>query len=183
MEFRRLTRSDPDYPPKLLLRLGQEAPVSLTALGNLDILMGPKLALFCSSRCPGHAILRAYDHVQTLRKHGVTVISGFHSPMEKECLRVLLRGIQPLIICPARSLDRMRLPAEWKKPLNDRRLLLLSPFPAACHRVSAALAQKRNELVAALADEVFIAHVEPGGHLERLANRVSTWGVPLSSFP
>lgn len=182
MELRRLTRSDPDYPPKLLQRLGQEAPVSLTALGNLDILRRPNLALFCSSRCPGQAILRAYDHAQALRKHGVTVISGFHSPMEKECLRILLRSTQPLIICPARSLDKMRLPAEWKKPLNDGRLLLLSPFPADCHRASAALAQKRNQLVAALADEVFIAHVEPGGHLERLANRVSAWAVPLSGF-
>jgi len=179
MELRRLTRSDPDYPPKLLQRLGQEAPVSLTALGNLDILSRPKLALFCSARCPGNAIVRAHDHAQALRKRDVTVISGFHSPMERECLRVFLRGTQSLIICPARSLDKMRLPTEWKKPLNDGRLLLLSPFPAACHRASAALAQKRNEFVAALADEVLFAHTAPGGQLDHLAKRISSWGVPL----
>jgi len=27
-----------------------------------------------------------------MRDEGVTVISGFHSPIEKECLRILLRG-------------------------------------------------------------------------------------------
>jgi hypothetical protein len=60
----------------------------------------PKLALFCSVRCPGDAILGAYDAAQKLRDDSVTVVSGFHSPVEKECLRILLRGTQPVIILP-----------------------------------------------------------------------------------
>jgi hypothetical protein len=66
----------------------------------------------------------------------------------------------------------MRLPADWKAPLADGRLLILSCFPAAQHRATAELAARCNEFVVALADEVWFAHIAPGGQMERLANRV-----------
>jgi predicted Rossmann fold nucleotide-binding protein DprA/Smf involved in DNA uptake len=84
------TRTNPAYPQRLQERLGQQAPTTLTALGNMALLSQPKTALFCSVRCPGDAILGAYDSARKLRDEGVTVVSGFHSPVEKECLRILL---------------------------------------------------------------------------------------------
>ena len=103
--------------------------------------------------------------------------------MEKECLRILLRGQQPIIICPARSLENMRLPSEWKKPLAEGPLLILSCFNAAHRRVTADLAARRNELVAALADEVWFAHITPGGQMERLAKKVYDRIAPCPSAP
>jgi hypothetical protein len=96
---------------------------------------------------------------------GRCVISGFHSPVEKECLRILLCGPQPIIICPARSLENLRLPSDWKAPLAGGRLLILSCFPAAQRRATAELA--------ALADEVWFAHIAPGGQMERMANQIA----------
>jgi len=87
---------------------------SVMAVGNQGILQPKKLALFCSRKCPGNLILKAYDLARSLREEGTTVISGFHTPVEKECLRILLRGAQPIIICPARSIEGMRIPSEWK---------------------------------------------------------------------
>ena len=166
-----LNAADSRYLARLRERLGTRAPNKLTALGNLDLLSLSKTALFCSARCPGDAILRAYDQAAKWRDEGRCVISGFHSPVEKECLRILLRGPQPLIICPARALPK-RLPAEWKKPLADGRLLLLSCFKPTVHRATTDIAARRNELVAALADEVWFAHITPGGQMERLAKRL-----------
>jgi hypothetical protein len=103
--------------------LADDAPTSITALGNLDILHQRKLAIFCSVKCPGTLILQTYDLVSALRDMGITVISGFHSPIEKECLTLLLRGTQPIIICPARSLQGMRIPTTWDTPLAEGRLL------------------------------------------------------------
>jgi hypothetical protein len=97
---------------------------------------------------------------------------GFHSVVEKECLRILLRGSQPLIICPARSLENLRLPEDWKEPLAQGRLLLLSRFGTTDRRVTAELAARRNEFIAAMADEVWFAHIAPGGKMQRLANKV-----------
>jgi predicted Rossmann fold nucleotide-binding protein DprA/Smf involved in DNA uptake len=155
----------PKYPSRLRQHLGADVPPELTALGNLDLLSRPMTALFCSARCPGRVILPAYDQAAKWRDEGHCVISGFHSPVEKECLCILLRGSQPIIICPARALPK-RMPQEWIQPLNNGRLLILSLFGEGERRVTAELASRRNELVAALADNVFVAHATPGGRLE-----------------
>lgn len=159
------------YPSLLVERLGDKAPASLTAQGNLDLLALPKTALFSSARCPGSAILAAYDQAAQWRDSGCCVISGFHSPVEQECLRILLRGKQPIIICLARSLYS-KTPPEWEKPLADNRLLILSAFPTE-KRVTTDLAQRRNEIVAALADEHYFAHITPGGHTAQLAKQLA----------
>ncbi len=174
-----IPRGDSLYPARLRDRLGADAPPELTALGNLDLLALPKTAFFCSARCPGSVILRAYDQTAQWRDAGRCVISGFHSPVEKECLRILLRGTQPIIICPARSLPQ-RVPPDWKKPMAAGRLLILSPFVTTAARVTTELAARRNELAAALADEIYVAHAAAGGHLENLAHRLNAWRIPLS---
>jgi hypothetical protein len=135
----------------------------------------PKTGLFCSARCPGASILRTYDQSARWRDAGQCIISGFHSPVEKECLNILLRGEPPVIICPARSLEKLRLPAAWRTPLNEGRLLVLSCFPPGHSRVTAELASQRNLFVAALADKVWFAHVTPGGQMERLSHRAKAW--------
>jgi predicted Rossmann fold nucleotide-binding protein DprA/Smf involved in DNA uptake len=73
----------------------------------------------------------------------------------------------------------MRIPAEWRGPLVQGRLLLLSPFEARFRRATAGLAERRNRFVAALADAVFIAHASPGGKTESLCREVVAWGKPL----
>ena len=176
-----LQPSDDRYPPGLAAMLGGAAP-RIAALGNVGLLRQRKVALFCSVRCPGNLILKTYDLACSLREAGVTVIGGFHSPMEKECLTLLLRGRQPIIICPAKSIEGMRLPRPWRGPIDEGRLLLLSSFPANQNRATADRARARNLFVAALADEVFIPHASPGGKTEQFCRQVVTWGKPLRTF-
>jgi predicted Rossmann fold nucleotide-binding protein DprA/Smf involved in DNA uptake len=164
----------------LTARLGEAAPRELRALGDPDLLCTRKTALFCSARTPGDAILRAHDAARRLRDEGVTVISGFHSPIEKECLRILLRGKQPIIICPARAIETMRIPTDRRAAFDAGRLLFLSPFASEPRRITKESALRRNEIVAALADEVSIAHITPGGQTERMADMLKHWRVPLT---
>jgi predicted Rossmann fold nucleotide-binding protein DprA/Smf involved in DNA uptake len=130
-------------------------------------------------RCPGDAILGAYDSARKLRDEGVTVISGFHSPVEKECLRILLRGKQPIVICLARAFGKIRLPSDWRRALESGRLLLLCPFVKRPPRPDKNSTAYRNELVAALSDEVLIVHATPGGEIDRIAQLVERWRIPL----
>jgi predicted Rossmann fold nucleotide-binding protein DprA/Smf involved in DNA uptake len=172
------------YPLALHRDLADHAPAILTARGNIDILSGkdidpPTVALFCSVQCPETIILQTYDLARALRDAGVTVIGGFHSPMEKECLNVLLRGTQPVIVCPARGIERMRLPAGWKAALAQDRLLLLSPFAEQFRRATTKRAHMRNEFVAALADILLIAYAAPGGKIERFCQDIRSWGKSL----
>jgi predicted Rossmann fold nucleotide-binding protein DprA/Smf involved in DNA uptake len=173
-----LTRGEPYWPEQLQTRLNTAAPSRLWAIGNPEVLGKHKVGLFCSVRCPGDAILGAYDTARKLRDEGVTVISGFQSPVEKECLRILLRGKQPIIICLARSLVKIRIPADWRRPLESGRLLILSPFERRPRRPDTKTARRRNELVTALADEVFIVYAQPGGAIERISELVDGWRIP-----
>lgn len=157
-------------------------PADVSRRGNPDFLHRRPLALFCSARCPGNLILRTYDLARDLREQGVTVVGGFHSPMERECLTLLLRGEQPIVICPARSLERMRIPPEWRQPLEADRLLLLSPFPPTVRRITAATALARNRFVASVADRVFVAHAAPGSKTEEFCREVLSSGKPLLTF-
>lgn len=172
---------DPRFPAKLRERLGRIASPQVTALGNLDLLALPKTALFCTARCPGSAILRAYDQAAHWRDLGRCIVSGFHSPVEKECLRILLRGTQPIILCPARALPK-RISPEWQTALDAGRLLLLSAFPETETRITADLARRRNEIVAALADEACFAHITPGGQSDHLTHRLREWRVLFSTL-
>ena len=134
--------------------------------------------LFCSVRCPGDKILAAYDTARRLRDDGVTVVSGFHSPVEKECLRILLRGKQPIIICLARAMEKIRLPMDWRGALDADRLLVLSPFEKRPRRPTVESSYRRNKLVAALCEEALIVHAEPGGSVERITELIDRWNIP-----
>src|SRR5712692_8954758 len=114
-----LARGDPEYPGELFRALGDHAPNPFFTLGRSEALSQPLLGLFCSQRCPGDLIIKACDVATALRDAAVPVISGFHSPVERECLRILLRGTQPVVISLARSLERMRLPADWHDPIRQ----------------------------------------------------------------
>lgn len=164
-------------------RLDRDAPVRLWAIGRLDLLNVPKTALFCSKTCPGDAVLAAMDQAQKWREQGRCIISGFHSPIEKECLQILLRGVQPIIICPARSLEGMRIPKAWQEGIETGRILLLSPFDSSQRRLTAALSEQRNKLVAALADEVYFAHITPEGKTARLGEQISRWEILIINGP
>ena len=161
-----------------LSTIHHETPVTAHR-GDLGLLDEPLTALFCSNRCPGDLILKTYDLARAARDAGVPVIGGFQTPMERECLRLLLRGEQPVVVCPARGIANMRVPRGWRPALDDRRLLVLSPFPAAARRPTAALAARRNGLVADLAQRVFIAHAAPGSRTEAFARGLAESGKPV----
>jgi predicted Rossmann fold nucleotide-binding protein DprA/Smf involved in DNA uptake len=179
MDTVRIGLEDPRCPPSIGARLGHDAPASLDALGNLDLLRRRKLAVLCSVKCPGGIILQSYDLMQRLRRSDLAVVGGFQSPMEREWLAVLLRGPGPVVLCPARGIEGMRLPSGYWPPLREGRLLILSCFPDGPDRPTVETALARNRFVAALANDVLVAHASPGGKTEGLCRELLEVGVPL----
>ena len=59
------------------------------------------------------------------------------------------------------------------------RVLFLSPFIRQPVRVTKESAMRRNELVAALADEAYNAHIAAGGQTARIADRLAGWKVSV----
>ena len=175
-------QADTHYPSDLRTCLGNHAPKIITALGNATVLQSKILAFFCSVKCPGHLILKAHDLAQKLKQADMTVIGGFHSPVEREFLRILLRGQKPVIVCPARSLSGMRMRAEYKKAIEEGQLLLLSPFRERQRRNTAETAMERNRFASALADIIFVAHASPNSKTEVFFRELLSWGKRLYTF-
>lgn len=171
-----LSSDDPRYPASLR---NQPNALPFWAAGSLDLLAMPATGFFCSSQCPGAIILKAFDAITALRDQQQLLIGGFHSPMEWECLGILLRGRQPVIWVPARSIDCMHLKPELKPAFAAGRLLILSPFPPKHRRITADLAEERNRFVAAVASKVFVAHASPASRTFALCEELLRQGRSL----
>lgn len=187
--IQRITQTDTNYPTRLEQYLKTETPERIWARGNVNLLPGQNTtlngelwALFCSSKCPGEIILKAHDLAQKFREIGIPTIGGYHSPVEQECLRVLLRGSQPILLCPARGIENMRLKSAWKDAFAEERLLILSIFESRHQRSTTTLANQRNVFVAALADKICIAHAAEDSKILAFAQRVLAWGKSVFTF-
>lgn len=83
-------------------------------------------------------------------------------------LEILLRGQQLIVLCPARNIERLRLPTDWRQPYKAGRLLVLSPFAVREQRPTATLAEHRNRFVATLAASILVAYAGPGSRTAQL---------------
>jgi len=156
----------------------------LKIAGDAAILDRPKIALFCSVKCPGKLILETYDLAKRFRNEGVLVISPFHSPMEQECLRILLRSPNPVIWALARGLYRKipSTPVDCRSAVAEGRLVMLTPFPDAVRHITAITATTRNRLVADMATAIVVAHAAPGSKMEALCRDILAAGKPIYTF-
>lgn len=189
-DFQIIPPENPVYPPGLKTCIAfKNAPI-LTAIGNLSLIQKPAfgsavpevIALFCSKQCPGNLILKTYDLAQSLRDAEIPIISGFHTPIEQDCLKILLRGTQPIIHCPARSIHNLRLSSEQKQAVDENRLLLISPFSSSYPRVTAELAGKRNDMIGAIAHTIFIAYAAPNSKTLGFSQSLIAAGKSVVTF-
>ena len=177
----RISVGESAYPARLSRLMGKRAPTSLTLCGNARLLHQPLLALLVSQRCPGAILLEAFDTVRSIRSGDCSVVGGFHSPMEQQCLESLLLQQVGVVAVLPRPIAGMRMPAEWRGPLDQGRLLVLSPFPEGNRRSTRERAKLRNVTVAALADALFIPYAAEQGSVERCVALALEWGTPVLS--
>ncbi|CAN5697857.1 hypothetical protein BH23GEM6_BH23GEM6_18400 [soil metagenome] len=173
-----ISRGEPHYPGDLRQRLGDAAPANLTLRGNRSLLKVPMQAIFCSGSPPPDLVLPALEMAREIAEEPGVAIGGFQSDVEKLVLEVLLRQHKPVVVCPGRDISGMRVPREWKLPLEEGRLLLLSSVEHR-RRLDMAMAAHRNRLVAALASTVSAVHAAAGGRVYRLIAEVLGWGTPV----
>lgn len=173
MNIHQIFQKDKQYPRQLIERMGAIAPASLYTSGNPDILLNPKLGLICSVSCPGSIVMQTFDAIRDLRDQQMALIGGFHSPMERDCLDIWLHGSQPVIFCPARSLRNLPMGKAARTALAEGRLLISTPFGDGFRRTTAGQALFRNDLVAALADVIFVPHASSHG---------KTWAAVQKAF-
>lgn len=134
------------------------------------------LAILVSRRASPLSVVIAYDLARALRDACIPVAGGFDAPVERDCLELLLRGQQPVLVMLARPRSRFRPPPAWTEALRDGRLHLESPFAAEERGSPLANAKRRNEALVDRCEGLLVVHAHPGGGVERLALSVLAAG-------
>lgn len=100
--------------------------INRTAIGNIDLLQKRKIGFLASRQIATLSVLPTLDWATEIsQREEVAVVSGFHSRMEKEVLKILLRGKCGIIVILARGRYR-QVPKCYEEALQQNRLLILS---------------------------------------------------------
>jgi len=139
--------------------------------GNIKIFDLYKTAFLCSQKCPAEIVLKSYDWAKEQRKQGNCIICGNHSQIEKDVFEILLKGKQPLILVLARGM-KTKWKSKIEKAVNEKRLVVVSPFEKVIKRVTRETAKKRNRKIIEISDNILIGYKTKNGQLDILLNGI-----------
>lgn len=150
-----VTSTDASYPQRLRERLKDNAPAVLYGCGDATILETGRLAVV-GSRNATPALLTYTEHIGQLAAHAQqTVVSGGARGIDQASMRGALEAGGMAAGMLADSLERAALNREYRSPLMEGRLALVSPYdPMAGFNVGNAM--QRNKLIYALADAALV---------------------------
>ncbi len=66
---------------------------------------------------------------------------------------------------------KTKIEPEIQQAIEESRLLVVTPFDKSVKRITSETATKRNEFMAELADEMFLAYASPNGKLQTLISQ------------
>ena len=133
--------------------------------GNKDLLDRELVAFFASRKATPHDTQLALQWAESICKTDKVVISGFHSPLEKEILNYLLEHHHPVIFALGRALYK-KVPPRLQSAFDEGRLLFISFRGYSRHSWNSAL--QRNWGAAGLADEIYFTQFDNTSSLSTL---------------
>jgi hypothetical protein len=148
-------------------------------IGNASLLAQPLIAFFGSRQCSGAAIRAALDWAVEQARSKTPLIGGFHSPLEKSVLEVMLAANAPIVIVIARRVGNARLPSTWRRAVRLGTAAIVG-MEGAQTCLTNELAARRNDWVAKHAARIVLAHVSADGRLARQAGRWEREGHRVS---
>lgn len=161
-------------PSHCAQRVGPDLATRIVGVGETALLAEPLLGLIASRECPGHVLLETLDRVPEWVKAGRVIVSGFHSPLEQQVLRSVLRRkgrvIKVLARCFGGKNGNYRPTTEEREPLAAGRMLVITACPPEVRRTTRETALARNRLLLALASEIVVPHVADDSPLAALLN-------------
>ncbi len=149
----------------LLERMSSNAPMHLFGVGSAALLDVPLLGLIASRECPGRVLLETLERVPQWVQAGRVIVSGFHSPLEQQVLRSVLRRKGQVVKVLARGMTNYRPTLEEREPLASGQMLVITECPPKQVRITRESALARNRLVIALATDMVVPYVAQGSPL------------------
>ncbi len=119
---------DPAYPDALKRTLGEEAPVLLLCIGNLELLRKTSVG-FCGSReATEKGMATARDSAELLAREGINIVSGFAAGVDMNAHRAALAAGGTTTVVLAEGILRFRVKKEIRDEWDKQRTLVVSEF-------------------------------------------------------
>ena len=145
--------------------------------GNKELLDRYLVAFFASRTAPPEALYLAKRWAHEIAQTDKIVISGFHSPIERTVLDILLSGGCSVVVALGRSLYR-KIPMHLQAAYDNNKVLFVSFRDYS--RPSFSNSQIRNWLTADLASEVVFAPFDNSSQLSSLHYSIAHSSTPCT---
>ena len=145
--------------------------------GNKELLDRYLVAFFASRTASPEALDLAKRWAHEIAQTDKIVISGFHSPIERAVLDILLANGCSVVVALGRSLYR-KIPTHLQVAFAENRVLFISFRNQ--YRPSFANSQTRNWLTADLASEIIFAPFDSASQLSTLHYTLANGSIPYT---
>ena len=137
-------------------------------IGNRALMALKKVAFLSSQKAQEGTAEKAMEWIDKNIGDDSCLISGFQSPTEKKVLdHALNKGKNIILVLPTTMCEKC--PKKLESAVTKGKALIVAPFQNTSFSLRAA-AEKRNEYVLNIADEIVIGDITKGGMLDRLLN-------------
>ncbi len=169
---------DPAYPVALKHTLGEEAPVLLLCLGNLELLHKESVG-FCGSReATEKGLATAWDSADLLAREGINIVSGFASGVDMNAHRAALAAGGTTSVVLAEGILRFRVKREIKDEWDEARTVVVSEFgPNLPWSVGHAM--QRNRTICGLSRAMILIEARTSGGSIQAGRDCLKLGLPL----
>jgi predicted Rossmann fold nucleotide-binding protein DprA/Smf involved in DNA uptake len=180
---------DAEYPARVHQRL-RPFPAVLYSFGAAAVLQAPTLAILNSRTISEHAVSASLAVVQAVVAQGFTLVTGGMKTGYRIAAVAGRAAAAPRVVVLDRGIfatfgARMdRDPFGFgpgRSALDAERTLVISPFRLLDH-ASPRNGQRRDELIAALADVIVAVHARAGGQIERVCLEALDRGQSVLSW-
>ena len=159
--YRVLTSFDDGYPARLVDRLGDQAPPSITAVGSVELLSFEAVGLVGSRNATDEAIGVAEAVATAAAGRGLGVVSGGARGIDQRSMAAAFQAGGRVVGWLAESLEKRLRDPETRRVVSDGGVCLATPFkPDAGFSVANAMG--RNKLIYASARATLVVACDPG---------------------
>jgi predicted Rossmann fold nucleotide-binding protein DprA/Smf involved in DNA uptake len=164
-------------PPIGLESFFNGKPPRLWCSGDRSILNRRLIGIISSREADSDVARKSAELLQQLTAlQEVAFIGGWHSPLEKEALRIVSGNSAQIVFCVAKSLQRFTLPLEIENLVRQGQALLLTHCSPKAKRISREASLRCNQLVMGLARALIILSAPDGSSSLELAKAALHYG-------
>ncbi len=163
-----ISRDSALYPAELRSFFNNRVP-RLWHVGETSLLRGRILGILSARKIEPDLALKTSELLRQLDSLDATFVSGWHSPLEEEVLRILLSQQAKIIFCLAKSLDKFSPSVAVENLVSQGRGLLLTHCSPKAKRISRDASLRRNQLVIGLSKELLVLSGPQGSASFKLA--------------